>query len=173
MAEFTVRYAQIDPADLKGRIIRNPSYGGPSVGINGWCSSPVLSACRKPAFRAELADSLRKDGMRNPIIAYSTPEGLYLSFGGSRASAARDIGLQAIPAIINDYTGEYDACESVDEENWTDFFMDVPQWHEFGDTGFDYHYSLERNRRDTYDPAGFNWIDDFGKIAHEFSWVKE
>lgn len=172
VAEFTVRYATVDPRDIKGRLIRNPGYGGPGVGIHGWCSATALSACRKPSFRAELADSIKREGLRNPVVLYSTPEGLYLSFGGSRASAALDVGLEAIPAIINDYTGDYDDCESVDEENWTDFFTDVPQWHEFGETGFDYHYSLERNRRDTYDEAGFNWIgDEFWKIAHEFSWV--
>lgn len=169
---FTVRYANIDPADLKGRVIRNPAYGGPGVGIHGWVSNPELSQCRKPKFRKALRESLLKEGMRNPIIVYATPAGLFLGFGGSRAQAAKDICLKCVPAIINDYTGQFSDCPEVTPSNWTHWFEDVPSWHEFGTTGFDYHYALEKNRRATYDPAGLAWADMTSEfITEEFPWL--
>jgi hypothetical protein len=158
--------------EVLGRIVRNPAYPGAGLGIHGWVGISEISQRRKPAFRAKLAESLATEGFRNPVVLYATSAGLYLSFGGSRVQAAKDAGIEFVKAIINDYTGDWAHCDLVTEENWSSFFTDVPEWHEFTETGFDYHYSLERNRRDTYDPAGFEWVDNFHEIAHEFPWVK-
>jgi hypothetical protein len=172
--QFEVRYCPEVPLEaINGRVVRNPNYNDTDCGIHGWCAHPKVSHQRKPCFMAALGESLKKEGYRNPVVLYSTPTGLWMSFGGSRIQAGRDAGLTHCKAIINDYTGEYSHCTLVTEANWSSFFTDVPRWHEFGETGFDYHYSLERNRRDTYDPAGFEWVGDFDEIRHEFSWVKE
>jgi hypothetical protein len=167
-----VRYVELVPTDLiKGRIVRNPAYPGVAL-VNGWVGISEISQRRKPAFRAALAASLAAEGFRNPVVLYQAPGGLYLSFGGSRVQAAKDSGIEFCKAIINDYTGEWADYEEVTEDNWESFFTDVPDYHEFGEHGFDYHYSLERNRRHTHDPKGLAWAEDvFSEFAHEFPWV--
>ena len=170
---FTVRYAEVELAEIKGRIIRNPAYSNDKVSIYGWCWTPELSQARKPQFRAAMAESLRSEGYRNPVILFSCSEGLFLSFGGSRVSVGLSAGLARIPAIINDYNGAFGDAPEVTDDNWDSFFTDVPEYHEFTDTGFETHYSLERNRRDHYDPAGMAWADGEEFIKHEFPWIKE
>ena len=171
-ATYVPRVGDVSLADLAGRIIRNPGYGGPKTGINGWVSTPAISACRKPQFMEALEESIRSEGYRNPIICYATPTGLYVAFGGSRVIAGRKAGKITIPAIINDYTGEFDHLPEVTIENFTDWFTDPPVWYVIDDLGADYHYSIERNRRDQYDSAGMNWVaDDAAWLTDEFPWL--
>ncbi len=173
MTKFDVRYAQVPVEGIKGRIIRNPNYGGPTVSIHGWHWVQDVSTHRKPQFQEALRESIEREGMRNPVIVYATSEGDFIGFGGSRLRAARDLGLEELPAIINDYVGRYAEAESVTPENWHLFFTDVPEYLEFTPTGVDTHYSLERNRRNHYDPQGMAWAKDADFIATEFEWIND
>jgi hypothetical protein len=172
MKGFKVRYGTINPSDIRGRLIRNPNYGGQKVELNGWCWTPVLSKHTKPRFQEALNASIKQDGIRNPILVWALPEGLFLTFGGSRVKAALHVGLSRIPAIINDYTGEFHDCPEVTPKNVDTFFTDPPRDREFNKDGFDYHYNLERARRANHDAMGFAWLDDEDDfIAAEFPWL--
>lgn len=172
MSAFEVKYAFINPSDVRGRLIRNPNYGGPSLSLHGWTWRPEVSKAAKPGFHEALTKSVAEEGVRNPILVWCLPEGLFLTFGGSRVRAAMQAGLQEIPAIINDYTGYYEAADTVTPENVEGFFTDPPRDYEFGPDGFDYHYNLERARRANHDPAGFAWVEgDPAWIKKEFPWL--
>lgn len=175
MAKFNVRYADIVCEDVKGRLIRNPNYGGPRVSLHGWHWQPHISSHSKQRFQSALRTDIAENGVRNPILVWSLPEGLFLTFGGSRLKACLDIGKDTIPAIINDYTGIYGSEAEVRPDNFADYFTDVPRDFEFGESGADYHYNLERARRANHDPAGFAWLDgkDQSFIADEFPWLLE
>lgn len=170
---FTVRFVHVPLEGIKGRIIRNPNYGGPALSIYGWTWRPDVSTHRKPMFQEALRESIKREGIRNPVVVYATIEGDFLSFGGSRLRAAREVGLEHIPALVNDYCGRYEDAPEVTEENVRSFFVDQPEYIEFTPTGVDTHYSLERNRRNHYDPAGMAWADGQPFIAHEFPWIEE
>lgn len=175
MSEYDVRYSTVDPSDIRGRLIRNPNYGGPPVGLNGWTWRPTLAKqqAAKPGFHKALRASIEKDGIRNPILVWSLPDGLFLTFGGSRVHAALAVGIEAVPAIINDYTGEYDDGVLVTEDNWQTFFTDVPRTFDFGEYGADYHYHLERARRHEHDDAGLAWLEDTPAwLSTEFPWIE-
>lgn len=174
MSEFRGVYYGLVPIDrITGRLIRNPNYGGPSVALNGWRWRPEISTHTKPGFQKYLNESVRRSGVRNPILVWSLPEGIFLTFGGSRVKAAQSAGLVSIPAIINDYTGEFAGGARVREDNLHTFFKDPPRDYEFGPDGFDYHYNLERARRENHDPAGFAWLEgeepEF--LNKEFPWL--
>ena len=154
MSEFDVRFDRICPCAIRGRLIRNPNYGGPTIGPYGWTWRREVSKHGKEGFQEALKESIQESGVRNPILVWSFPQGLFLTFGGSRVRAAKECDLQEIPAIINDYTGEYKDCPEVTEDNWYTYFTDVPSSYSFDDTGFDYHYNLERARRHNHDSAG-------------------
>ena len=171
---YDIHYATVAISLLRGRLIRNPNYGGPSVGSHGWTWRPELSKHGKQEFQKALEDSIREHGVRNPILVWSFGEGLFLTFGGSRVRACKSAGIEEIPAIINDYTGDYKESPLVTPENYSEFFTDVPRDVEFGPDGFDYHYNLERARRANHDPAGFAWLDEEPEwIAKEFPWLTE
>ncbi len=173
MSEFDVRFAVIDPSDIRGRLIRNPNYGGPAAGINGWTWRPELSKHGKEGFQAALTDSIAQTGVRNPVLVWSLSEGLFLSFGGSRVRSCLHLGKKEIPAIVNDYTGDFAHGELVTPENVDSFFTDVPRDMEFGEFGFDYHYNLERARRHNYDESGLAWLgdDEPNWLYKEFPWL--
>ena len=171
---MNVRYAAVPLHLIRGRLIRNPNYGGPSVGHKGWTWRPEISKnhAAKPNFHDTLRRSIEKEGVRNPVLVWSYPEGVFLTFGGSRVSAAIDCGLTEIPAIINDYTGDYSHGELVTPDNYHTFFTDPPRTFEFSEDGADYHYHLERARRHEHDEAGLNWLKDKPNwLAKEFPWV--
>lgn len=176
MSECDVRFVPDLSIDLiRGRLIRNPNYGGPSVGRKGWTWRPEVSKAAKPEFHDALAKSISSKGVRNPVLVWSFPEGVFLTFGGSRVRAAKRAKLSSVPAIINDYTGEFRENSRVTEENWESYFTDVPSTHEFTEDGFDYHYNLERARRHNHDPAGFAWLegDKPSWIKKEFPWLDQ
>jgi len=171
---YNVRYVILPIDRILGRVIRNPNYGGPSVGPFGWTWRPEISSANKPLFLQALQESIANDGIRNPILCWAFSEGIYLTFGGSRVLASSRCGRSTIPAIINDYTGEFSACPEVTPDNWATFFTDPPRDAEFASPGFDYHYNLERARRADHDPAGFAWTDTKNDwVRKEFSWIKE
>ncbi len=170
---YSVRAGDIRCDDVVGRLIRNPGYGGPSVGLNGWCYHTRLSSHTKAGFREALREDIKENGVRNPILVWSLPEGVFLAFGGSRLTSCIALGLDTCPAIINDYTEKYSESPEVRPDNWYTFFTDPPNTFEFGEYGADYHYNLERARRHDHDPAGFAWLDgeEPSFIAEEFPWV--
>jgi hypothetical protein len=169
-----IRHAHVHPDDIEFRLVKNENYGGPAVSLHGWKLTPVTPAKYKYRFFEQMRTSVRREGFRNPILAYNLPEGLFLSFGCSRLRVAKEEKV-LIPAIIMDYTGAFQLDEEVTEDNWQDYFTDIPNWHEFNADGFEYHYSLERNRRSTYDPKGMEWAkaDDIDSefLNVEFHWI--
>lgn len=154
------RFAYVSAAAITERVVRNPNYGGASADVYGWRAIPITPLRRKPRFIEQLSISIANEGMRNPILVYSTARGVLLSFGGSRLRVARELDPEfSVPCIINDVNGSFVDSEQVTEDNWATFFTDVPTYHEFHEDGsFDYHYSLERNRRSEYDEAGIAWV---------------
>ncbi len=175
MADFTVRFVKAcDPHRVTHRLIRNANYGGrPSV-VPDACVIPVVERKIKPKFFEALRANVEADGFRNPILLYNTPEGMLLSFGGSRLRVAKELD-KFIPAIVVDYTGLYSRSPRVTLDNWQDFFRDVPELFEFTNTGIETHYSLERNRREHYDSAGMEWVKDHEGdtefLDEEFPWL--
>ncbi len=173
--KYNVRFERLLCDSVVGRLIRNPGYGGPSVSLNGWHYRDSISNHTKDGFQKALEENIDLHGVRNPILVWSLPEGVFLTFGGSRLKACLSLGIEGIPAIINDYTGEFDRSPEVRPDNWHTFFTDPPKTFEFGEFGADYHYNLERARRHDHDEAGFSWLEgekpDF--IAQEFPWVLE
>lgn len=170
MKKPEIKYAMVRLADIKGKLVRNSNYNGNTLSLNGWCWVPQVSTHTKPKFHEALCDSIRREGLRNPVIVYALPEGMFLSFGGSRVRAAREVGLDRIPAIVNDYTGQIDG-EPVTEENWKSFFVDVPEYFEFSESGADTHYSIEKNRRHHFDKAGLAWCEGADWLKEEFAWI--
>jgi hypothetical protein len=173
MSEFDVRYAHISLDSIAGRLIRNPHYGGPRLSLNDWTYRPEISKHGKEGFQRALEESIRADGIRNPILVWSLPEGIFLTFGGSRVRAALSVGLTTCPAIINDYTGAFEEAPLVTPDTVAEFFTDLPRDWEFNEDGFDYHYNLERARRHNYDESGLNWLEgeDPAWLSAEFPWL--
>lgn len=174
-SDFDVRFvSNVDPRAIRGRLIRNPNYGGPTVGYKGWHWLPEISKAQKPGFHDALRDSIASVGIRNPVLLWCISGELYLTFGGSRVRAALDLGLEFIPAIINDVSGCFAEYPLVTEDNFVSYFRDPPRDFTFNEDGCDYHYNLERARRDQHDPAGFNWIEGRPDwLLKEFPWVKD
>ncbi len=172
---FKIHHEFIDPHRVVDRLIRNPNYGGlPSV-VPGACVIPIVERAIKPKFFVALRKSVEENGFRNPILLYNTPEGLLLSFGGSRLRVAKALDKE-IPAIIVDYVGTYSKSERVLRDHWMPYFQDVPVLFKFTDIGIDTHYNLERNRRKYYDPKGMEWtarLDDAEFLDEEFPWLSE
>ena len=175
MIKYTPRYVEKLPlADITKQIVRNPKYGGEDSGIYGWPVRDIIYRGIKPLFMEALCESILEEGYRNPIICYATDTGTYLSFGGSRIHCGRKVGMEWIPAIVNDYAERFTDCPEVTEENYAQFFTDIPRYFEITEEGADYHYALERKRRSEYDPAGFAWSgEDAEFIDIHFPWVNE
>lgn len=173
---MNVRFAHVPVKDIRGKIVRNPGYNENILSFRGWCWTPKINGGEdKPLFFEALCESVEKEGVRNPILVYEVVEGSFLAFGGSRLRAVREVGLERIPAIVNDDTGKFTGYEQVTPDNWKTFFVDVPTYHKFDEDGFDYHYSLEKNRRRNADLAGFEWLgdEDIAVIENEFSWIEK
>lgn len=176
LSKFSVRYVpDVCSRDVTQRIIFNPNYGGKSCAVPGSCVIPIRERKIKPKFFEALRKSVAEKGFRNPILLYNTTdEGLLLAFGGSRLRVAKEL-LRPVPAIVVDYSLTYDRYDEVDEDNWQSYFVDEPELFTFTDVGVETHYSLERNRREHYDPAGMKWTEDYDGdkqfIKEEFPWL--
>ena len=177
MADFDVLYCpEVDPELVMQRLIRNPNYGGKGCNVPGTCVIPLIERDIKPKFFEALEANVKRDGFRNPILLYATDQGLLLSFGGSRLRVAKRLGIK-IPAIVVWYGDELNcwSTDTVTPDNYHIFFTDVPELFEFTDYGIDTHYSLERNRREFYDPKGMAWTeqaDDTTFLSKEFPWIE-
>lgn len=175
MAQFKVVAAHVKARDVKYRLVRNPNYNDRHVEFRNWCYIDFdPNHARKPGFFMALKKSVKKDGFRNPIVVYNFPQGLMLSFGGSRLRTGQELDMM-IPAIVVDFCDQYKGQE-VTQENYACFFTDVPKHFVIDSEGVDTHYSLERNRRHEYDPAGLKWSDaipDKSFIQMEFPWLDQ
>lgn len=171
MRDFTVHYCpDVDPQVVVDKIVFNPNYSCRTCRVPGTCIIPVLERKMKPKFFKALRASAKTHGFRNPIVLYATNEGLLLAFGGSRLRVAKELDIK-IPAIVVDYTGNFCLFEEVTLDNFAEFFEDVPEYFEFTSVGVETHYSLERNRRHRYDPAGMAWAEGETFLAEEFPWL--
>ena len=170
---FTIRYSLVDATTITHRLVRNPAYPGCTTGIDG-SVGVMIKKDRKPKTRSAIKDSIKKDGFRNPILVYNTTDGLFLSFGGGRLQAAQQLNI-LVPAIVVDYTDDYENCEEVTPDNWQEYFRDVPTLFTFTDIGIDTHYGLERNRDEWFDPAGVEWAKDsdeyMAAVIEESEWL--
>lgn len=168
----------LDPQEVSLKLVRNPAYPGVVVPHpSGWKAIPLEPARGKKGFFAALEQSLRREGMRNPVILHRFGDSYFLSFGGSRVIAAQRAGVP-LKAIINDWNELETRPTLVTPTNWASFFTDPPESICWDNDGFDYHYSIEKNRRDRYDPAGLRWVDtldedDKSFLDKEFSWLKK
>jgi hypothetical protein len=93
--------------------------------------------------------------------------------GGGRLLAAQALDVP-IPAIVVDYTGDFQLFEEVTPDNWQTFFIDVPVYFEWAEVGIFTHYGLERGRDEWFDPAGIEWaqaLDDKEFLYEESPWL--
>jgi hypothetical protein len=163
---MTPRYVQVEITDLQGFIRRNPNaVEGYKAGPFNWSVRTGMDKKNKPVFRKALRDSIASEGVRNPLLGWCFIEGLFIGFGAGRLKAATEAGLDTVPMIVNDFTGEYEHGEEVTEDNFASFFTDVPLTYEFDKTGFSYHYNLTPSTRTLHDPGGCAWykgeVSDF------------
>jgi len=174
MVEFAVEYAELPARDIKRRVVRNPNYGGPTVGIHGWRSVELTPPRYKKGFFEAMTESVKREGFRNPVIVYLINGELYLSFGASRVRVGQQLDID-VPCIVVNYDGK-PVGPRLRRDNWQTFFTDVPVYFKFTEYGVDTHYSLERNRRKTYDPKGMEWTTaapDTEFLDKEFPWLTE
>jgi len=173
---FTVRYCPtVDSQIVRRRIIFNPNYGGDPTEVPGTCTVRCINKGVKPQTRAAITKSVKAEGFRNPILVYATVSGVHLSFGGGRLLAAQQLDVP-IPAIVVDYSGDFQLFEEVTPDNWRGFFRDVPEFFEFSDAGVHTHYGLERGRNEWFDPAGIEWakeLDDNEFLIKESPWLSD
>jgi len=177
---WTAYHTHVDPKLITHRIIFNPNYGGRGTKVPGTCAVKIRQKGIKPETRAAIRESIKREGFRNLIILYKSGGEYFLSFGGGRLQAAKELD-EPIPAIVVDYD---DICDSlhgdnaigVDEDNWQEFFRDVPTLFEWNDTGIQMHYGLERGRGEWYDPAGIAWIqtdEERAAVLKESPWLDD
>lgn len=171
MPEFRVVYSSVPPDKVTHRICWNPNYGGRATGVGDSVAVPIRRAV-KPETRERIKESVRREGVRNPILVYITENDIILGFGGGRLAAAKDLGMPAIPAICVDYTQSLMGTP-VTEDNWRGYFNDPPQYFEFTEYGVLTHYGLERGRREDLDEAGLAWAsdEDMEVLLRESPWL--
>lgn len=174
MTAFKVRHVYLNPHDVERRIVFNKYYGGDECSVPGTCIIRITERKMKPLFFEALCLDVERNDFRNPIVVYRVGGESLLSFGGSRLRIAKRLD-RHIPAIVIDYGGDFGHAPEVTPDNYGEFFTDVPELFEFTDIGVVTHYSLERNRRETYDPAGMEWtkcLDNDNFVDEEFPWLK-
>jgi hypothetical protein len=173
MSNWTARKAALQPDEITHRLAFNPNYPGIPTGVPGAIGIKIRDKI-KPETRERIRQSIDRQGIRNPITAYRTSEGLFLGFGGGRLQAAKALQI-LVPAIVIDYTGEMVDYEEVTPDNWEEFYTDVPMYFEFNDTGIYTHYGLERNRDEPVDIRGLAWAreEDMQAILKESPWLGE
>jgi hypothetical protein len=170
-----VRYTTVQVEDILGFIRRNPqAIEGYEAGPFGWRVRVNMQKKNKPVFRKALRESIQTEGIRNPLLGWSFKEGLFIGFGAGRLKAAKEAGLTEVPMIVNDFTGDYGDCPEVTEENFADYFTDVPLTYEFHKRfGFTYHYNLTPSTRKLHDPGGTDWYEgDISDFYEEFPYLE-
>lgn len=121
MTPPTLRYSAEFPLELIGKQIISQAYGqsyegytlrGPNAGSSGTSHLYKLLE-REQQFFSRLVQSIVEEGVRNPILLYSVPRGVYIRYGASREWAARQAKLVTIPALVWDWTDRFSHYESV------------------------------------------------------------
>lgn len=167
-----VRCGHIPVSDIQGRLVRCPGYSSNALAYKNWCWIPVPKAQGKEGFHSALKESVSKEGLRNPVLVFAFPEGDFLAFGTSRYHAVVECGHETIYALVNDHADRYPDLPEFTVESAPSFFKDVPANLDIGEDGANYHYSIERNRRNEVDLAGLAWLKgDEPWLKKEFSWL--
>jgi hypothetical protein len=177
------RYIEAGFREFIGKVCWNPNY--PSVPpVSHLGCVPLPRGKAKDKFRKALVASVRVEGFRNPITGYSVKEGIIIQYGASRLRTARQLGIK-IPVIVLDYGERHKSAPLVTNENYAEFFTDVPRAFEIRPPdeehpgGWYIHHSYFIAKRDreskyTYDPAGVAWLgnDPTGVIDDELRFVR-
>jgi len=76
----------------------------------------------------KLVESMKNEGVRNPLIGLSCPDGsVRIEVGYSRAWAAKEAGIEFVPCFINDASNAYEDFEVIMNINHArQFFKDQP-----------------------------------------------
>ena len=168
--QIGVRYVEdTDPHSYIAKVCFNMSYP-PLYGGCLYSSMCLVIHKSKPKFRAALRKSLLEEGFRNPILAYECDGGLLLKFGNSRLMIAQDLNIP-VPAIVVDHQHRYEDRPEVTNENFAEFFTDVPRIFEISEGGrmVDHSFNLGRRNQHEYDPMGLEWLgEDEGEVLREF-----
>ena len=96
-----VRFGYLDPSKIEDRSVPDGNFNTPEY------------------HRNRLVESLKAEGVRNPLIVMAyrdTPP--YVTVGHHRLWAAKQAGLGEVPAIINDWGNcfpEFEILSSLDE----------------------------------------------------------
>jgi hypothetical protein len=81
-------------------LLDNLSYN-PAFQLKRFSGRPLWDPPRPKSFRDALLADIKANGIQNPVCVYDVSGGLYVVYGASRVWAAREIGLNAIPAIVS------------------------------------------------------------------------
>ena len=133
--KYTIRYGILPATDISDSVIvANPLYGTP---IGKWGSRPVTpDGCkmnRLRGFYAQLEQSIKEEGILNPIFCNCFKEGTFSRYGTSRLWIAKKLQL-SLPCIIADYTGEWSHLEELKtEEEVLSKFKSKPEILEMDD----------------------------------------
>lgn len=76
----------------------------------------------------KLVQSMKDEGVRNPLIGTSHPDGsVRIEVGYSRAWAAKEAGIEFVPCLVNDAANIYEDFEVIMNINHArQFFKDQP-----------------------------------------------
>ena len=126
---YTIRFGVLPHDSFSDRVIvYNPQFG--SVKIGPWGSRPVKPDANKVnrlfPFYENLEESIKKEGIRNPIFCNSIEQGTFCKYGTSRLWIAKKLGLE-VPAIIADFDGRWSNLEQLYTiEDIQDKYVDQP-----------------------------------------------
>lgn len=133
--DYTIRYGKVDAHQLSDWCIvwQHPGYSRPPApqpneGEHGAKSvkPPHPFYLKKKAFYTKLEESVKAQGVKNPIFALSYPDGTFCRYGTSRLWVAKKHHL-SLPVIIADYCGNWDQLEELaDEEAIRAKYTDQP-----------------------------------------------
>jgi ParB family chromosome partitioning protein len=113
LASLLSRTAAGPPDASAGEVRHEAEEAPPRPSRHGYVELPV-SRIRANAYQprrdfdagalAELAASIRESGVLQPIVVRRTPGGFELVAGERRLRAAKEAGLETVPAIVRDCT---------------------------------------------------------------------
>jgi len=82
-------------------------------------------------FYTRLEESILREGFRNPVMVYEKHDERTFPYGGSRVYMAHKLQIP-VPAIVSDWTGEFDDWELITTVNQAlSKFKDLPTVLEF------------------------------------------
>lgn len=130
---YTIRYGILDPSQISDSVLvfGNPGYGT-RIGDHG--SRPVgpdtttyRQLQQKNQFFTKLVESIKKEGIRNPIFCQSMKEGTFSRYGTTRLWVAKKYKLK-VPCVIADYTDRWDELQKLSSKaQILSKYMDKPE----------------------------------------------